>query len=289
MINIVLSSPFFIALLVIVLLTVLVLIFNRKKTKKWQKILVASAYLCITTYILITYWDAAFSLSDALVDKIFTALYFPNYISYICMLVISLILFVMTLINKRLTKFSKVSNVFCFLMISFLFVLILDTITKYGIDVYDKTDVYQSSTLMVLIQSSMGIFAIWILVLLIDLIAQVIVKYMNKKNNDFLEVENVVLNKKGESNNKDAVVIGNNEFKKTFIDNSIKNESNIQNFDKFNSPKVFSNDENLDKTISDFDLLSDENFYKYYKKKEQEEKYEEYQEIILNDDDIKKE
>lgn len=293
-INIVLSSPFFIALLIIILLTIALLVFNVLVKKKWLKILVSVVYLGITIYIFIRYWDSAFSLSDALVDKIFTALYFPNYITYICMLIISVILFIMTMINKKLTKFAKIGNTFSFLAIGFLFILILDTVTKYDINVYDKTEVYASDTLLVLIQTSMGIFGIWCLILLVDLTASTIVKHLKKKGEkapkeaiqEELSNINVDVDKKIVPN--EPLIDPAISSKQSLVNPSLPKDDPspvvASTIDRHKKEAKQEHDKDLDSTIVDFTVLSDEKFYKYYKAKEEEDKYEEYQEIIAHDD-----
>ena len=50
------------------------------------------------------------------------------------------------------------------IVLDFLFVLIIDVVTKNNINIYEEVNLYTNSTLLILLELSMGIFASWILV-----------------------------------------------------------------------------------------------------------------------------
>ncbi len=190
--NLIISSPFFLSVVVIFLLTTFVLVlYNRIKNKK-LKYVVAFGYLLIAVLILIKYGKSIISLSDNLVDQVFSFLYFPNIIAYFCMIIISILVLVATFINKKTNFFTKALNIVSFVIILILFVLTLDVIVKYDIDIYTKTEVFSNDTLVVLIQASTFIFALWVFLLLINYIVNKINNKLDK--NTFHEMEEKVDN-----------------------------------------------------------------------------------------------
>lgn len=172
--DLIFSSPFFIAFLIITILTVVVLVINIKIKSKKIKIISAISYFFIAIFLIINYGSSILVLSDTLVQKVFTGLYFPNFISYICMLLITAFLLVYVLINDKLSKFIKTSSIFFTSTIIFLFILTLDTITKNNIDISSKVSLYTNESLIALIQTSTAIFAIWLIILVIDKIVSIL-------------------------------------------------------------------------------------------------------------------
>src|SRR5574344_1030579 len=148
------SSPFFLALIVIFILTTVVLIGYNKLKNKYLKYGVAFGYFLIAILILIKYGSSILNLSDSLINQIFSFIYFPNIIAYICMMIITTLLLIMTLVNNKLHLFIKSCNIITFVIIEILFVLSLDVIVSNNIDIYTETSVYSNETLMILIQTS---------------------------------------------------------------------------------------------------------------------------------------
>lgn len=191
--DLIISSPFFLSIVVIFLLTTFVLILYGRIKNKILKYVVAFGYLLIALLILIKYGKSIINLSDSLVDQVFSFLYFPNVIAYFCMILITIFALVATFVNKKTKFFTKSLNIITFVIILVLFVLTLDVIVKQDIDIYSKTEVYNSSTLVVLIQASTFIFAIWVFLLFLNYIVNKINDKLNK--NTFHEIEDEVDNK----------------------------------------------------------------------------------------------
>ncbi len=188
--NLIISSPFFLSVVVIFLLTTFVLVlYNRIRNKK-LKYVIAFGYLLIAILILIKYGKSIISLSDNLVDQVFSFLYFPNIISYFCMIIITILILITTFVNKNTKFFTKALNIVSFVVILILFVLTLDVIIRYDIDIYTKTEVFRNDTLVVLIQASTFIFALWVFLLFINYIVNIINNRLDK--NKFHEIEEKV-------------------------------------------------------------------------------------------------
>lgn len=190
------SSTFFISLFVIIILTIIVLIVNSKVNSKIPKYCTIAGYLIIIIFTLYKYGSYIFSINDSVVEEFFSAIYFPNLVVYIAMLIITLLLLTITFINKNYSRITKIGNIFSFSLIWLLFVLILDVVKTNEINVYDITEVYSNSTLLILLQASMYIFIIWIGILLMNLAVRKISQKLDIKDlttpisKSVLEIEN---------------------------------------------------------------------------------------------------
>ena len=185
--NLIISSPFFLSIIVIFLLTTFVLVLYNRIKNKMLKYIVAFGYLLIAILILIKYGTSILSLSDSLVDQVFSFLYFPNLIAYFCMIIISILILVYTFVNKKTKFFVKSLNIVSFIILIILFVLTLDVIIKNNINIYEKSEVFSNDTIVILIEASTFIFATWILLLFINYIVNIINDKLTK--NEFHEIE----------------------------------------------------------------------------------------------------
>ena len=191
--NLIISSPFFISIIVIFLLTTFVLILYGRIKNNTLKYVVAFGYLLIAVLILIKYGSSILNLSDSLVDQVFSFLYFPNLIAYVCMIILTILIIIYTFVNKKTKFFIKIFNVISFVFLMILFILTLDVIVKNGINIYDKVEVFSNETIVVLIEMSTFIFAIWTISLFINYIVNVINEKLEK--NKFHEIEEKVEDK----------------------------------------------------------------------------------------------
>lgn len=244
LIRIVLASPFFLAFLAVAILTIIILIINVKTKNKIIKILAALCYIVLTGLIFIKYGNSVITLSDALVNKVFNSIYFPNLITYICMIIITILLFVKTMLDQRNTKFIKYISIFSLIIIVFLFVLMLDTFNTMGINFNDKTAIYTNKSLLVLIQATTTVFTLWCVFLVIDFIVSLIEKGGRKKMNNDIEQE---------------------KEKIEFDEKSI--EERMKELEKMEATQELS-------------ILSEEAFYESFNKYKKKKQYDEYLKII---------
>ena len=264
--NLIMESPLFITLLITFFITVISLIISYKVKNKAVRLITALIYISIFIFVIIKYGKSILSLGDNFIEKIFTSIYFPSLITYICMMIITTLLLIMTILNKRLSKFIRLCNIFCFTILEFLFILTLDVVISENIDIYAKTAVYSNKTLLVLIQSSMGVFSIWCLALLINGVVRLIMKLSSKKNNK--EIPNTKVP----------------DIPNTVLPNSPEFE-----------PEDFSLEENADLDVietrnskEDFEvILTEKGFEDSYKKKRKQKKYKKYLNYTNLDDKFK--
>ena len=187
--HLVASQSFFVTLFVILVLTLIILLINIKVKSKAPRYVAAIVYFGLAILALARYGHYVLTFNDSIVEKFFKAMYFPNLVVYLSMLIISLLLMIANIIDNRFSVFARIINSVSFFLIWFLFVLLVDSVKKAGLNFYDVKELYSDRTVMVLLQTSMSIFAVWIGSVLIDLIVRKIADKLDKRS-----LENTTIN-----------------------------------------------------------------------------------------------
>lgn len=188
------SSPFFIIILFLLIAATLTLVLSKKSNNRNLKIIVTVLYFISFILIIFNYGSSFTKFFDNLVTKLFTYLYFPSIIAYLCLMVIGILILVKMILRKEKSKFIVISNVMLFTISVLLFVLSIDTIVKGNIDIFEKTSIYNNETLMVLIQANTTVYLLWFITLLIKYLANKIIKkldYEEKPKEDKEEIKEV--------------------------------------------------------------------------------------------------
>lgn len=161
--DIIKSSSLFITLSILsVSLIALVLIGYIINKKVNGKLFIAS-WISTIIFIGIKYYKELIHLSDNLVEEVLSAIYFPNLTVYLIMIVTINIICLYTLIKNKYF-IHKISSITAATLIDSIFILIMDTIVKNDINVYEKLTVYSNKDLLTLIELTSGIYTIWALV-----------------------------------------------------------------------------------------------------------------------------
>ena len=235
------SSSFFISLLLIVVLTIGFTIFNSKVKTKIPKIAGGIGYLLITIFIIFKYAIAFYNLQDSFTDKLFSSFYFPNLITYVSILLISVFVIIMDFISKNKTLIFKIIGVTSFGIILILLALILDTVIKKEIDVYSAKSIYESNDLMILIQATTAVFFIWMVIELIDYYSRKIAKRLD--------------------NNTKSSQINNNNLKSSPNNRTTNTSANkTQNYNVYNMNNIGNNNLN-NKTYNRQPIVSNNQNY----------------------------
>lgn len=175
LVDLVSSSYFFIFVLFIFILISIYLFNTVKKDEVKTKKTYIFAYAIIMFITIAIYNSQIFDLVDYLINNIFIILCFPNLASYILMIIILNVVMIKTVFSKKIKKYLKLINILVYSSVHFILILILDTITKNNIDVYDQTSLYSNQELLNLVSLSVFIFIAW-------LIINVILYFINKTN-----------------------------------------------------------------------------------------------------------
>ena len=160
------SSPFFLTCFIVGLFIISFVALDFKTTKKVRGKLMLLCLVATIGFIIYKYYNYLLSISDNLVEEIFMALYFPNLAVYSIIILITNICLFSSLINKKTKNSFKVVNIFSCVLIDFLFILILETIIKNKIDVYETLTVYSNKELLILLELSTCVFLGWLFVVM---------------------------------------------------------------------------------------------------------------------------
>lgn len=186
--NTIVSSPFFLlcsVIFIFVILLFLLCLFLRKKMNKW---VLLSLWIVIAVALLVTYQSFFLELVDNLFDNIFMALYFPNLAVYSVIIIFANVMFAVSIFSKKIKKPFKISTILAASLLDMLLILIIDTISKNNINVYETLTVYSNSTLLVLLELSTAIFTSWILIQLLIRAKYKLKKFDKKKYPDMPEI-----------------------------------------------------------------------------------------------------
>ena len=162
--NLISSSPlFFLCMIIgIIILTVLIIcIVLNKKINKW---LFIGGGSLVGILLFVNYSEIVIKVFDIILDSVFMALYFPNLPIYASIVFLSNISLAVGIFSKKKTKAQKISNIISAIILDFLLILIIDVVTKNNINIYEEVNLYTNSTLLILLELSMGIFVSWVLV-----------------------------------------------------------------------------------------------------------------------------
>lgn len=188
------SSPLFLILLLGIILMIIDVLFISNKNKKTQIIYLIVSILLILL-ILNLYFDSFINIIDTIAKNIVTIIYFPTILQYIIMLIISLIIMLISIFSKKISKFVKRLNIAVLILNTFLFFLILDQINNTTVDLSNKISIYSETSLLVLLELSILIFAIWIIVLMLYKIINKLSKKKYEKDQDLVFLDDIDENK----------------------------------------------------------------------------------------------
>lgn len=161
------STPFFIVYAILGLILVGLIIFDIKKDKKISRILYIVCIIFLATFFIIKYFDVIIKVIDSFVEILLKTLYFPNLGIYITILIITNLTFVFTTISEKSYKIYKIISSLITTLIDLLFIMIIGIISKNHIDISSDVKLYSDSTILTLLQISMGLFVSLYLLLML--------------------------------------------------------------------------------------------------------------------------
>ena len=143
------------------------IMFIMKKINK-RNFLIMSIILYISLFLAVIFsnFDGMNNVFDGFINDLFTNIYFPSVYVYLFILLFVDIFTVSSVFNIKNDKIYKIINVICFSIMQFLLVIIMDYIADNNIDVFSKSSLFTSTTLVALLELSVNIFIGWLIVLI---------------------------------------------------------------------------------------------------------------------------
>ena len=243
------SSKTYLSIITIIILigfSTYILLSTKKEYKQNRNIIILS-YISITLLLFIIYFDSLSKMFDYMMNNIIKFLYFPDLAIYFIALIIVNIILVISILNKKISKNIKKINIIVFSIITYIQVLLLDTISRHNLDVFKQNSVYGNKTAQGLIELSSIIFIIWILFLSTYKIVSIILN----KNDNIKEKEvitkKVVVKEKVLPDNINKITCP--KYVKAEVKKEIKEDINI--------PHIISNDQKLVEQLENNLTLND--------------------------------
>ena len=180
LIDIIVGSPSSILFIILGLIFSIAMIINLKKNKTMGKTLYLIGWIFIILFIMIKYNTYLSKIFDNLINNIFMQIFFPNIATYAIIIIITNIIFLYTIFNKKSNTINKLINSPFFITIMVLMVFTIELISKNNINVYQRKEVYANENVLTLIESTTLIFTLWIIILISKMILK---KLINKSDN----------------------------------------------------------------------------------------------------------
>ena len=181
LINIFTESPSSFLFIVLGIIFTLAMIINIKKNKKIGKTLFIIGWLFIISFIIIRYNSYIGQIFDNLINQIFMQIFFPNLATYVIIIVITNVIFLISINKKDIKNLTKFINSIFFIIIMVMMIYTLEQIISNNINIYNTEEVYTNQNVLVLIESTTILFTIWMIILLSKLAISKLIKKSDEK------------------------------------------------------------------------------------------------------------
>ena len=222
--KIITGSPTSILFIVLGIIFTIAMIINIKKNKTIGKTLFIIGWIFIILFIIIKYNNYISKIFDNLINNVFMQIFFPNIATYLIIIIITNIIFLITILNKESKTSDKIINSIFFTIIMVIMIITIEQIAKNNVNVYAQEEVYTNENILTLIESTTIFFGIWISIILSKLILSKLINKSNEKiKKEFQEKEQTPTEIK-ETNNQ--IQETEETFEYNNIPNTISNEIN---------------------------------------------------------------
>lgn len=161
------SSPVIIGIFAFSMILMILLFFYSKLNKKILKFIFIIIYVAIIGFAVFKYGSYFLTSIDSFVTLFMANIYFPIIPVYVIIMLISFVIMIVTLSSKNNHKIVKIINTVFFTFIQMLFALFIYVVESSNIDLSENANLYSNEQTMTLLELGMGLFVIWLLVLII--------------------------------------------------------------------------------------------------------------------------
>lgn len=212
------SSPIIIGIFAFSLFLMIMLFFSAKLNKKLVKYIFIGIYVLVIGFSIIKYGSYFLTSIDSFLTLFMANIYFPIIPIYVAIMIISFIIMIITLSGRHKSRFIKILNIVFFTIIQMLFVVFIYVIESNKIDLSTNTGLYSNEQTMTLLELGMGVFVIWIVLLLVILYLKKADKIFKVKKSEEQDDFDEYIN----DYNEPGTVVSNNEYVPN-VNNSFNN------------------------------------------------------------------
>ena len=174
------NSEVFILIMLELAILILAMSFSKIANKKVIKFVAIVASLIVGAFYAVNYIDTLSLFLDNVTTRVMEYIYFPSTLEFLGTMIVSGIIMLITLFNKKEKAIVKVINVAIPVVISFIFFSIIEYINNMSIT-FDEFAIFTEPVLMSLNETAIGLFVAWIVSLIIYKIDLVVIRRVNAK------------------------------------------------------------------------------------------------------------
>ena len=178
------SSPIIIGIFAFSLALMILLFFSSRLNKKIIKYIFIGIYLLVIGFSIVKYGSYFLTSLDSFLTLFMANIYFPVIPIYVAIMVISFVIMIITLSGRHKSRFIKILNIVFFTLIQMLFVVFIYVIESNKIDLSTNTGLYSNEQTMTLLELGMGLFVLWVVLLLVIFYLKKADKIFKVKKND---------------------------------------------------------------------------------------------------------
>ena len=167
LIKLLFSSPVIIGIFAFSMILMILLFFYSKLNKKVMKFIFIILYMAVIGFAVVKYGKYFLTSIDSFVTLFMANIYFPIIPVYVVIMFISFIIMIVTLSSKNKHRIVKIINTVFFTFIQMLFALFIYIVESNKIDISTNANLYSNEQTMTLLELGMGLFVVWIIILII--------------------------------------------------------------------------------------------------------------------------
>lgn len=184
------DSKVFALLLFEAAILLVALVFNKLMDKKLVRNTSIIASLVVAGFYISNYISTVVTFINNVSTRLIELIYFPTTLEFVTVMIISFVIMIATLLNKKSKTLLKVINTALPISISFILFTIIEFINTNNIP-FDEFSVFTDPVLTSLYQLGMGIFITWVLGLIVYKIDMFIINRvsLNKEEKEVITPE----------------------------------------------------------------------------------------------------
>lgn len=192
-INAMSHSNVFVLVLFELAILVISIVFSLFINKRLVKLVASLASIIVLVFYSINYVDTLFIFIDNVSTKLMEFIFFPTTLEFMITMIISFVIMGITLMRKEENIVVKTINVIIPIIISFIFLCIIENINTMDID-FNEFSVFTDPTLMSLNEAAIALFVAWLISLIIYKVDVLLIKRINSKKiveHNVLQIEEI--------------------------------------------------------------------------------------------------
>lgn len=148
--------------------------------KKHRKLVFLIYILTFTGGMILLSHSQFVKFLDYFVEVLFNMIYFPNFCLYTLLFVIINIVMLWSINSKKILEVNKKVIIVFYSIITFLFILVINTLLNSDIDLQSKLSIYSNKNLLAIIELSTFIMTLLYIYLFVGFILKKLLKVNNK-------------------------------------------------------------------------------------------------------------